>query len=165
MWKNSLQKKPLARLKRTPQRLAILEYLDGNTSHPSAEDVFKAVSKTYRSMSFATVYNTLNTLAKGGVVQELTIDRERRRYDPDMSAHHHLICVSCGKIVDVRGAVRVGLPRGVDKGFTVFGNHVEFYGCCPACKKQKANNPAADGAAGNRRVGNKNHALNHRCGR
>ncbi len=44
-------------LKLTPQRLAILEYLDGNTSHPSAEDIYISVKEKFPTMSFATVYN------------------------------------------------------------------------------------------------------------
>jgi Fur family peroxide stress response transcriptional regulator len=122
--------------KRTPQRLAILDYLKGNTAHPSAEDIYRAVSKKYRSMSFATVYNTLNMLAKAGTVRELTIDPERKRYDPDTSRHHHLICVLCSRIVDVPEGSDVDLPGELAQDFTVLGNHVEFYGHCSRCKKK-----------------------------
>jgi Fur family peroxide stress response transcriptional regulator len=126
------------RFKRTPQRLAILEYLEGNTSHPSAEDIYRVVSKKHQSMSFATVYNTLNTLTQAGSLRELTIDPERKRYDPDTSRHHHCICVLCGAIVDIPGEIGVELPKEMAEQFTVLGNHVEFYGYCPACKKKKA---------------------------
>lgn len=131
------QKKGLAAgFKRTPQRLAILAYLDGNTNHPSAEDIFKAVSRKYQSMSFATVYNTLNRLTQTGAVRELTIDPHRKRYDPDTSLHHHLICVSCRKIIDVPQEITVDLPKGLARDFTILGNHVEFYGYCAACGKK-----------------------------
>ena len=123
--------------KRTPQRLAILAYLDGNTSHPSAEDVYRAVSKKYHSMSLATVYNTLKTLAQSGTLRELTIDPQRKRYDPDTSHHHHLICITCGKVVDVTGDIAVDLPRGMNRDFVVIGNHVEFYGHCAPCGKKR----------------------------
>jgi Fur family peroxide stress response transcriptional regulator len=125
------------RFKRTPQRLAILDYLEGNTSHPSAEDIYRSVSKKYRSMSFATVYNTLNTLAKAGTVRELTIDPERKRYDPDTSRHHHFICVLCGKISDVPEGIAVSLPHDMAQDFTVLGSHIEFYGHCFSCNKKK----------------------------
>ena len=122
--------------KRTPQRLAILDYLKGNTAHPSAEDIYRAVSKKYRSMSFATVYNTLNMLTKAGTVRELTIDPERKRYDPDTSRHHHLICVLCSRIVDVPEGIDVDLPGELAQDFTLLGHHVEFYGHCSRCKKK-----------------------------
>jgi Fur family transcriptional regulator, peroxide stress response regulator len=124
------------RFKRTPQRLAILDYLEGNTSHPSAEDIYRAVSQKYRSLSVATVYNTLNILAKSGVLRELTIDPVRKRYDPDTSRHHHLICVLCGKIVDIPGGISVNLPGEVARDFTLLGNHIEFYGHCFLCTKK-----------------------------
>lgn len=127
------------RFKRTPQRLAILDYLEGNTSHPSAEDIYRAVSKTYQSMSFATVYNTLNTLAKAGALRELTIDPERKRYDPNTSRHHHLICALCGKIVDIPEGIAVDLPADLKRDFILLGSHIEFYGHCAGCtKKRKA---------------------------
>ncbi|MCK5426958.1 MAG: transcriptional repressor, partial [Thermodesulfovibrionia bacterium] len=47
-------------IKLTPQRIAILNYLSGITTHPSAEQIYKAVSKEFPTMSFATVYNTLD---------------------------------------------------------------------------------------------------------
>ncbi len=130
------KKKPTPAFKRTPQRLAILDYLDGNTAHPSAEEIYRAVSRKYHSMSFATVYNTLNTLASAGVVRELTIDPHRKRYDPNTSTHHHLICVSCKEIVDVPEEIGVSLPRNTARDFTILGNHVEFYGLCGACRKR-----------------------------
>jgi len=123
--------------KRTPQRLAILDYLEGNTSHPSAEEIYRAVSKKYRSMSVATVYNTLNTLTKAGALRELTIDPERKRYDPDISRHHHLICVRCHKIVDIPGGIAIDLPGDIERAYTLLGNHIEFYGHCPLCKTKK----------------------------
>jgi len=123
--------------KRTSQRLAILDYLKGNTSHPSAEDIYRTVSKKNGSMSFATVYNTLNTLAKAGTLRELTIDPERKRYDPDTSQHHHLICVLCGMIVDVPAGVTVDLPGSMAHDFTLLGSHIEFYGQCASCKKKQ----------------------------
>jgi Fur family transcriptional regulator, peroxide stress response regulator len=131
------QKGTIKGFKRTPQRLAILEHLDGNTSHPSAEDIYRVVAKKNPSMSFATVYNTLNTLVQAGAVRELTIDPDRKRYDPDTSGHHHLICLGCRKIVDIPGDIPVEVPRGVAKEFSILGNHIEFYGICAPCGKPK----------------------------
>jgi len=62
-------------------------------------------------MSFATVYNTLNTLVKAGTLRELTIDPEKKRYDPDTSRHHHCICILCGKITAMA-------PMPVDRAAT-----------------------------------------------
>jgi len=123
-------------LKLTPQRIAILDYLEGNKDHPSADEIYKAISKRFPTMSFATVYNTLSTLREKGAVLELTIDPAKKRYDPETSRHNHLICVTCKKVVDIPVDFALELPSGARHGFTVMSNHVEFYGLCPACKKQ-----------------------------
>lgn len=122
-------------LKPTPQRLAILDYLDGNKDHPSAEEIYKAVSKRFPTMSFATVYNTLEALKRRGGVLELTIDPEKKRFDPNTEPHHHLICISCKKIVDIHKDFKLSVPKEKTAGYRIIGNHIEFYGLCPKCGK------------------------------
>ena len=123
-------------LKLTPQRVAILEYLDGNTSHPSAEDIYRHVKERFPMISFATVYNTLETLRKRGLILELTIDPDRKRYDPNIHPHHHLICLRCKSVVDVNLEFDVPVPDDVRGRFEILGNHIEFYGICEQCKKK-----------------------------
>ena len=124
-------------LKLTPQRLAILEYLDGNKEHPSAEDVYKAVSRKFPTMSLATVYNTLMTLKQRGLVKELTMDPLRMRFDPQPTPHHHLICMDCRKIIDIQSRFKINLPEMEQEGFEIVGNHIEFYGRCSKCRNRK----------------------------
>jgi Fur family peroxide stress response transcriptional regulator len=121
-------------IKLTPQRLAILDFLDNNTEHPSAEEIFTAVLQKYPTMSFATVYNTLEALRSRGKVAELTIDPDKKRFDPDTGPHHHLICIKCKSIRDVRAQYRLNLSENEKDGFEITGNHIEFYGLCPRCK-------------------------------
>ena len=119
-------------LRLTPQRVAILDYLDGNKSHPSAEDIYRAVAKRFPTMSLATIYNTLSALERRGRLLKLTIDPGKARYDPNTFPHHHLICNLCKTIEDVDTRYRLALP---DTEFEVTGSHVEFYGTCPKCRK------------------------------
>lgn len=121
--------------KLTPQRLAILGYLDGNKDHPSAEDIYTEISKIFPTMSFSTVYNTLEALRRRGSVLELTIDPDKKRFDPNTEPHHHLICVRCKKIVDIHRDYKLPVAYEDIDGFEVIGNHIEFYGVCPNCKK------------------------------
>lgn len=125
-----------AGMKMTPQRMAVLEFLDGNLDHPSADDVYRAVSARYPNMSFATVYNTLETLRKRGGLLELSIDPLRKRFDPNPVPHNHLICTGCKKIVDVHIDYHVELPADTAGDFEITGNHIEFYGICPKCKQK-----------------------------
>jgi Fur family transcriptional regulator, peroxide stress response regulator len=123
-------------IKLTPQRIAILEYLEGNLSHPSAEDVYRAVLRKFPTMSFATVYNTLETLKQSGRVAELTGDPGKKRFDPNPRPHHHLICTRCRRIVDVQVEFRLPVAERDRAGFEITGNHIEFFGTCPDCKKR-----------------------------
>jgi len=123
-------------IKLTPQRLAILNYMEGNKGHPSADTIYNAVSRKFPTMSFATVYNTLEALKAKGAMQELTIDPSKKRYDPDCTPHHHLICVKCKNIIDVFKKFKLDLSDSMAKGFEIKGNHIEFYGVCPKCSKQ-----------------------------
>jgi Fur family peroxide stress response transcriptional regulator len=122
-------------LKLTPQRIAIFDYLDGNKGHPSADDIYRAVSRRFPTMSFATVYNTLAALRDRGGIRELTIDPAKKRYDPDTGQHNHLICLECRRVVDVAGVYDLELPDSFKYDFTVLAAHVEFHGLCPDCKK------------------------------
>ena len=124
--------------KLTPQRIAVLEYLENNKEHPSAETVFSNVSKTFPTMSFATVYNTLAALRDRGYLLELTIDADKRRYDPNTAPHNHLICTACRKIIDIPAEYTLQVPEHLRGGFEITGNHIEFYGVCPECKQQRA---------------------------
>jgi Fur family peroxide stress response transcriptional regulator len=124
-------------IKLTPQRLAILEFLEDNKSHPSAEEIYREVKQKYPMMSFATVYNTLEALKQRGNVTELTIDPERRRYDPDTGYHHHLICTRCKTIIDIHADLSIDIPDAERDDFEIEGNHVEFYGVCPRCNENK----------------------------
>lgn len=125
------------KFKMTPQRAAILAFLEGNESHPSAEDIFEAVSAEYPMMSLATVYNTIEALKERGLLWELSIDDERKRYDPNTKLHHHLICGVCRKVVDIHMEFDLDVPEDRAQGFEITGRHVEFYGICPECGKKK----------------------------
>lgn len=121
-------------IKLTPQRIAIFNYLKGNKSHPSAEDIYKAVIKEFPTMSFATVYNTLEALKNKKNIQEIKIDSTKKRYDPDCCNHHHLICTRCKKIVDIFEDFKLSLPENKTDGYELLGNSIEFFGVCRECK-------------------------------
>ncbi len=123
-------------LKMTPQRLAILEYLEGNTSHPSAEDIFRHVEEKFPSMSFATVYNTLEALKEKGLIIELNIEPGKKRFDPNIEPHHHMICEKCHRIFDVFEDFSVDLPPKYAQKFKVKRSQVVFYGLCSRCAEE-----------------------------
>jgi len=120
-------------LKITPQRLAILEYLEGNLSHPTAEEIYRHVQKRFPSISFATVYNTLEALKKKGLVRELYLEGNRKRFDPDPRPHHHFYCLSCGTILDVHTEISLKIPQNLQKIADVKEYTILFTGLCCKC--------------------------------
>lgn len=124
-----------AGLRMTPQRMAIVEFLEGNTDHPSAEDIFRAVSKKFPGISIATIYNTLDILRKKGLIEILEIDPERKRCDPNIQPHHHFICKRCKRIHDIFRDIRIDMPEEELRGFRIYGSRIEFFGLCERCQR------------------------------
>ena len=122
--------------KLTPQRIAILKFLEGNTAHPTADDIYTEIRKKNPTVSFATVYNTVQALKDRGELAEITIDPERKHFDPNPEPHHHIICSRCRKIADifVDYSEALKLPEDVLGKFSPMGNHVDFYGICKDCQ-------------------------------
>src|SRR3954468_24953902 len=85
----------------TPQREAVFRALMGNDLHPTAEAVHAVVTAEMPSVSLRTVYQVLNDLAQMGEIQALDLGTGAARFDPNVDAHHHLVCTSCGKVRDV----------------------------------------------------------------
>jgi Fur family peroxide stress response transcriptional regulator len=123
-------------LKITPQRLAIFNLLKDNREHPSVENIYQEVLKTHPSISFTTVYKTLQTLRDMGEIVEITIDPERVHYDPDMTSHAHTFCTSCREIEDLMaddGLAPIPQMDLADTGFTVNQVQVHLVGVCEGC--------------------------------
>jgi Fe2+ or Zn2+ uptake regulation protein len=127
-------------LKVTPQRQAIFQVLHGSASHPTAESVYETVSRSMPTISLRTVYQTLNDLASMGEVQNRDLGTGSARFDPNLDAHHHLVCERCGRVLDVYADARgVSVPASQRKGFTINSTEVVFRGVCPDCKRKEGN--------------------------
>lgn len=120
--------------RRTPQRLAIQQFLEGNTTHPSVEDIHRALSPRFPTMSLSTVYNVLKSLKREGRVNELMVDPGKQRFDPETRPHSHLVCLACHKIVDVHRDFKISLGPSERQGFEVVGRELDFFGYCPECR-------------------------------
>ena len=113
----------------------MLEFLDKNLVHPTADEVYRGIKDGFPSLSKATVYNVLDALKRAGAIRELTIARQAARYDIRTSAHPHFMCRVCGRVYDV------DLPHAVHEGDIIDGHQVEsvqvyIYGVCAHCRAQ-----------------------------
>jgi Fur family peroxide stress response transcriptional regulator len=120
----------------TPQRIAIFKALEGNVTHPTAEDLYQSLLKEHPTMTLATVYQTLKILRDDGVIQEMNLGGDRRHYDPDTSSHSHAVCTSCGSVADVKDLpqMNVPVPAGEGDDFEYAGYRIIYYGLCARCQ-------------------------------
>lgn len=123
----------------TPQRHAVLDFLLNSESHPTADEIYKALEGKFPNMSVATVYNNLRVLKEIGLVRELTYGDSSSRFDCDTTEHYHVICEECGKIVDFYYPIldEVETLAGQVTGFDVSHHRLEVYGTCEDCKEEK----------------------------
>ena len=124
-------------LKITPQRLSIFKLLRANRNHPSAEDIYREILQIHPSISFTTVYKTLQTLRDMGEIQELSINPERAHYDPDISDHAHIFCRSCRQIGDIENTLDTPLLMTLtdeSSDFEVHNVQVHAVGLCGECR-------------------------------
>lgn len=129
-----------AGLRMTSQKEAVIGVLEGNRTHPAAEDVAVAVQQRFPGISLSTVYKTLNELADLGLIQRLDLPGAMR-FDPDTHAHGHLVCTSCGTVVDVALEERdlTGLKDVArSSGCAVDGVSVSLRGLCSDCRADQS---------------------------
>ncbi len=119
----------------TPQRLAILEAISADHSHPTAEEVHQQVSADQPTLSLATVYKTLHILEELGAVTELQVGGSSH-YESAPQLHPHLICVECHTIIDLPPDTMMPLSEEVldDVGFHPQRYEVNVYGLCSQCQ-------------------------------
>ena len=89
-------------LKYTPQRVGILEEVIKDRGHRECEDIYMALRKNGHHVSRATIYRTMDILVKNEFVRKMEIGDGRARYESKVGClhHDHLICTSCGEIVE-----------------------------------------------------------------
>ncbi|MEN6625957.1 MAG: transcriptional repressor [Candidatus Sumerlaeia bacterium] len=118
-----------AGVRMTPQRRAVLAVLDGNRTHPTAAAIVEAVRERIGAVSVATIYNTLDTLARLGLVRVLDVMESSTHYDPNTAPHHHFVCRRCHAVLDA--------PPEYASRLAGFGGHaiedIVFIGTCARC--------------------------------
>ena len=83
------------------QRVAVADYVLYTTDHPSADQVWAQVKRSFPMLSRATVYNTLNLFTEKGLLRELVLAEGKVVFDPKLDRHHHFLDEETGEIVDV----------------------------------------------------------------
>ena len=120
----------------TKQRSAVRDVLAATHEFRSAQDLHTELRQRGETISLATVYRTLAMLHENQEIDQLVNDDGEARYRRCSGGHHHhLVCRSCGRTVEIEGpapeewATRVAMVHG----FREISHTIELSGLCPDC--------------------------------
>lgn len=120
----------------TAQRLAVLRAVSARP-HGTAEEVAETARSEIGAISRQTVYDALGVLVDYGIVRRIQPAGSPARYEARVGDnHHHLICRTCDRVVDVDcavGAVPCLTPAD-DAGYVIDETEVIYWGYCPDCR-------------------------------
>ncbi|OIK28237.1 Fur family transcriptional regulator [Streptomyces malaysiense] len=124
-----------AGLRVTAARVALLETVrDGD--HLGAEAIASGVRDRVGHISLQAVYEALHALTAAGLVRRIEPAGHPARFEGRVGDnHHHIVCRSCGAVVDVDCVVGEApcLAAADDRGFAIEEAEVVYWGVCPGC--------------------------------
>jgi Fur family ferric uptake transcriptional regulator len=122
----------------TAQRLAVLRAVSAHP-HATADVIATTVRGEIGAISLQSVYDALGILVTAGLIRRIHPSGSPARFEDRVGDnHHHLICRSCGRLVDVDCAVGAApcLAAADDKGYEIDEAEVVYWGRCPDCIAQ-----------------------------
>lgn len=122
-------------MKYSKQRELVLQTLQQNVVHPTADYIYAVLHKEYPSISLATVYRNLNQLAEMNVIRKIVGLDASTRYDHNTHKHYHFICSKCNKVYDVNYEIAPDLVANIanQTGLGVESCEITLKGICPEC--------------------------------
>lgn len=122
----------------TTQRRAVYEAIQERSDHPTAEQLYREVRRQLPQISRMTVHRILSTFVSLGLVDRTCHPGSAARFDPNLGQHHHLVCLECGRIIDVEDPRlnRLPWPDVNPREFRIQDYHVHFRGRCAGCSQK-----------------------------
>ena len=120
------------------QRQLVLDALK-SLDHPTAQDVYTEIRRTYPRMSLGTVYRNLHQMAQEGILRRLNFPDSPDRFDIHLEPHQHIHCKRCGRYHNIDETSLGDIDRSVEQatGFEVESHRMLFDGICPACREDQ----------------------------
>lgn len=126
----------------TAQRIAVLKAV-ATHAHATADEIAEAAREQLGSISRQGVYDALNTFAEKGLIRRIQPAGSPARYEDRVGDnHHHLVCRSCGAMVDVdcAGGAKPCLTAAEEHGYIIDEAEVVYWGICPDCQSKTQSN-------------------------
>ncbi len=123
-------------LKITPQRSLIFDELYRAKDHPTADAIYRRVRQSLSNISFDTVYRTLLSFTRIGIVNLVEGTGEQKRFEPNLHQHHHFRCIKCYTIYDFENEAynNIVVPEAVQRQGVIINKRVVLEGICSKCK-------------------------------
>lgn len=123
-------------LKVTPQRIAIYRELAATDQHPSTETIYKKIKDYYPNISLTTVYRTLETFEKLGLISVVNVLYNAARYDANLTPHNHVVCTECKKIEDFydESLSNLDVSEMTLNEYSIKGYSILLNGVCKDCR-------------------------------
>ncbi len=130
-----MRKQEPLKLRQSKQRNRILELLRSTGSHPTADWLYDQLKKEFPRLSLGTVYRNLSTLIDQGLVKKIHFGSTFDRFEANIQPHYHLICESCGTILDFEMPIYDDLNQQAKQltNFNIRHHKLEFFGMCESC--------------------------------
>jgi Fur family peroxide stress response transcriptional regulator len=123
-------------LRMTPQRAVLLRVLSQTRTHPTADEVYRKVSRLLPSVSHATVYRNLQELVRTRLIATLERAGAAVRYDANPDDHHHFVCMRCGAVTDIYLTdvdYAIDRARSSSAPSRIERAELQLHGICDAC--------------------------------
>ncbi|MCW2810741.1 MAG: Fur family transcriptional regulator [Friedmanniella sp.] len=122
--------------RRTRQRTAVEGILTGLAEFRTAQQIHDELRRQGDRIGLTTVYRTLQLMSEGGELDAIRNAEGETAYRRCSGGHHHhLVCRSCGRTVEVSGPAveRWANAVAAQHGFTDVSHDLEIFGTCSAC--------------------------------
>lgn len=119
----------------TPQRISVYSFLLENMTHPTVDAVFIALKEGNPSLSKTTIYNTVETLTKAGLIRTVKMGEGEVRLDGCMEKHGHFFCRNCHEIFDISLDGCHAPESLLERGFEMEEFDVRATGLCGLCRR------------------------------
>jgi len=118
-----------------PRRL-LLEAVFATTKHQTAEELAAIVQARAPDVALSTIYRNLEELEKLGVVLHAHLGHGPATYHLTEAAHGHLVCESCGAVIEVSDGLFSDLSQSAESqfGFDIDPHHFAVLGRCRRCR-------------------------------
>ena len=128
-------------LRNSRQRLALLEVVTTMEDHFTIDDLYQKTKAIYPNIGYATIYRTLNLFVDAGILNRRSFQHGNVVYELKFEEQHHdhLICLSCGKIIEFTNERMERLQDFIAKQYDFIPQYhrFEMYGYCNSCWRDK----------------------------